>query len=68
MGWRVKYAHANPNIPSNNATATSHASRSRFRKDDAPTFSTTAGKADISNREPDGDDKASRAKPRSLAV
>src|SRR5262245_62262819 len=50
MGWREKYAHTNPNIPSNNAA--SHASRSGFRMDDAPTFS---------SRAPDDVDNASSA-------
>src|SRR5262249_16773979 len=73
IGWRVKYAHANPNIPSNNATkVASHAIRSRFRKNHAPTFSVTAGAGACvpncdSGRAPDEVDNASSAKPKSPA-
>src|SRR5262245_38614639 len=36
IGWRIEYAHANPNIPSNNAAETAHASRVRTNKRNGP--------------------------------
>src|SRR5262245_28457389 len=72
-GWRVKYANANPNTPNNNAAATIQVSRAWPSKRNVLRLSGAIdGTVDMfncdSSREPDGVDKASSAKPRSLAV
>src|SRR5262245_36700388 len=71
-GWRVKYVHANPNIPSADATATIQASRAWPSNRKALGLSGSADDAVVvsnceSGREPDGVDKASSAKLRSCA-
>src|SRR5262249_36752693 len=69
--WRVKYAHANPNVDSDNNAAAAHASHSRRGARDLSPLSGVAGEAVLSKcdpgRPPDEAPNASSANARSLA-
>src|SRR5262245_6970860 len=71
VGWRAKYAQVNPNVTSDNTAATAQATHSQRNPRDVSICSGAPGKAAASNcdssRGPDGVDKASSAKQRSLA-